>query len=114
MSTCLFCKLVRRELPVSVVYEDERLLAFNDLKPEAPTHVLIIPKQHIENLNALSPADDQLVGAMFRVAADIARERGIAESGYRTVFNTNGDAGQSVFHLHLHLLGGRSLRWPPG
>ncbi len=111
---CLFCKIIRRDIPASIVYEDEQVLAFNDIEPRAPTHVLIIPKRHIDGVNALADTDDELVGAMFRVAAGIARERGIADTGYRTVFNTNRDAGQTVFHLHLHLLGGRALGWPPG
>lgn len=114
MSNCLFCRLIRREIPSSIVYEDYRILAFNDIEPRAPTHVLIVPKRHIDSVSVLTEADDELVGAMLRVAAGIARERGIAEGGYRTVFNTNRDAGQTVFHLHLHLLGGRSLGWPPG
>lgn len=114
MSNCLFCRIVRRDIPASIVYEDEQLLAFNDIEPRAPTHVLIIPKRHIEGVDALAESDDALVGAMFRAAASIARSRGVAETGYRTVFNTNRDAGQTVFHLHLHLLGGRALAWPPG
>lgn len=114
MSDCLFCRIIRRDIPASIVYEDDRLLAFNDINPQAPTHVLIIPKQHIESLNALAPGEDAIVGEMVRRAAAIANTRGIAESGYRTVFNTNRDAGQTVFHVHLHLLGGRSLTWPPG
>ena len=114
MSSCLFCKLIRREIPASIVYEDDQIVAFNDIDPKAPTHVLIVPTRHIESVSALTADDDALVGAMFRVAASIAQDRGIAVSGYRTVFNTNRDAGQTVFHLHLHLLGGRSLGWPPG
>ena len=114
MSGCLFCRLIAREIPASIVFEDERVLAFNDINPQAPTHVLIVPKRHIESLNALEAGDDAIVGELARRAAAIARERGIATSGYRTVFNTNRDAGQTVFHIHLHLLGGRSLAWPPG
>ena len=111
---CLFCKIVRREIPASLVYEDEHIVAFNDINPQAPVHVLIIPRRHVDSLNALESSDEELVGAMARVAASIAQDRGIAESGYRTVFNTNRDAGQTVFHLHLHLLGGRNMTWPPG
>jgi histidine triad (HIT) family protein len=111
---CLFCKIVRREIPASIVYEDERVLAFNDINPQAPTHVLVIPKRHIATLTDLTQEDDAIVGELARRAARIAEERGIAVSGYRTVFNTNRDAGQTVFHIHLHLLGGRSLAWPPG
>jgi histidine triad (HIT) family protein len=114
MSNCLFCKIIEREIPGSIVYEDERLLAFNDINPQAPTHVLIVPKRHIASLNELAPGDDQVIGEMTRRAAALAAERGIDASGYRTVFNTNRDAGQTVFHIHLHLLGGRPMRWPPG
>jgi histidine triad (HIT) family protein len=111
---CLFCRIIRRDIPASIVYEDERILAFNDINPQAPTHILLVPKRHIESLNAMSPDEDAIVGELVRRAAAIARERGIAESGYRTVFNTNGHAGQTVFHIHLHLLGGRAMAWPPG
>jgi len=114
MADCLFCKIVNREIPGSIVYEDDGVLAFNDINPQAPTHVLIIPKRHIESLNALEPDDDRLVGELVRRAAAIAKERGFAAGGFRTVFNTNRDAGQTVLHIHLHLLGGRSLSWPPG
>jgi histidine triad (HIT) family protein len=112
--SCLFCRIVQRDIPASIVFEDERLLAFNDINPQATTHVLVVPKRHIDTLNDLSAGDDQLVGEMVRRAAAIAKERGISEAGYRTVFNTNREAGQSVFHIHLHVLGGRSLGWPPG
>ena len=111
---CLFCRIVNREIPASIVYEDERIVAFNDINPQASTHVLIVPRKHIATLNDLQPDDDGLVGEMVRRAAAIAKERGIATGGYRTVFNTNADAGQTVFHIHLHLIGGRSLSWPPG
>ena len=114
MTDCLFCKIIARELPGSIVYEDERVLAFNDINPQGPTHVLVVPKRHIASLNDLSPEDDQIVGELVRRAAAIARERGIADSGFRTVFNTNRGAGQTVFHIHLHLIGGRGLHWPPG
>jgi len=114
MSDCLFCRIIRREIPASIVYEDDRVLAFNDINPQAPTHVLLVPKRHISSLNDLTPGDDSLVGELNRRAAAIAEERGISAGGYRTVFNTNRDAGQTVFHIHLHLLGGRSMQWPPG
>jgi histidine triad (HIT) family protein len=111
---CLFCKIINREVPATIVYEDERLLAFNDINPQAPTHVLLVPKRHIATLVDLLPEDDDLVGELVRRAGRLAEERGIAAGGFRTVFNTNRDAGQTVFHIHLHLIGGRSLSWPPG
>jgi len=114
MAECLFCKIVRREIPASIVYEDDRILAFSDVNPQAPTHVLVVPKRHIATLNDLSANDDQIVGEVVRRAAAIAEERGISAAGFRTVFNTNRDAGQTVFHIHLHLLGGRAMSWPPG
>lgn len=114
MSDCLFCKIIARQIPASIVFEDDRVLAFNDINPQAPTHVLIIPKRHIATLNDLQPGDDGIVGELVRRAAAIAAERGMAHGGYRTVFNTHADAGQTVFHIHLHLLGGRRLGWPPG
>ena len=114
MSDCLFCKIINRELPASIVYEDEHILAFNDIKAQAPTHVLVVPKRHIATLNEISANDDQIVGELVRRAAEIARERGLSAGGFRTVFNTNRDAGQTVFHIHLHLLGGRAMHWPPG
>jgi histidine triad (HIT) family protein len=96
------------------VFEDDRLIAFEDIHPQAPTHVLVVPRTHIATLNDLSPADDDLVGAMVRAAAQIAKQRGHDGPGYRTVFNCNAQAGQTVFHIHLHVLGGRALAWPPG
>jgi histidine triad (HIT) family protein len=114
MPRCLFCRIVNRAIPGSIVYEDDRLLAFDDVNPQAPTHVLIVPKRHIASLNELAAEDDGVIGEMVRRAAAIAKDRGLSERGYRTVFNTNRDGGQTVFHVHLHLLGGRSLTWPPG
>jgi histidine triad (HIT) family protein len=114
MTDCLFCKIIRREIPGKIVFEDDELLAFEDINPQAPTHVLVIPTRHIESLNVLQSDDDAIVGAIVRRAAAIAKDRGISGGGYRTVFNTNRDAGQTVFHIHLHLLGGRSMAWPPG
>ena len=114
MSDCLFCRIVAREIAVQPVYEDESLIVIKDINPQAPLHVLVIPKAHIATLNHLFPEHDGLVGALFRRAAAIAKEHGYSERGFRTVFNTNRDAGQSVFHIHLHLLAGRSLVWPPG
>ena len=114
VADCLFCKIIERQIPASIVYEDDRVLAFNDINPQAPTHVLVVPKRHIASLDELSAGDDQIVGEVVRRAAAIARERGITASGFRTVFNTNREAGQTVFHIHLHLLGGRTMHWPPG
>jgi histidine triad (HIT) family protein len=114
MSACLFCKIVAGEIPASKVYEDDRLVAFNDINPQAPMHVLIIPRRHIATLNDLEGADDAIVGEMVRRAAAIAAEKGFADRGYRTVLNCNAEAGQTVFHLHLHVLGGRRFGWPPG
>ena len=114
MSECLFCKIIEGQIPSGQVYRDEQLYAFTDINPQAPLHVLVVPVRHVATLNDLTPADDDLVGSMVRRAAAIARERGYAEKGYRTVFNTHADAGQTVFHIHLHLLAGRHLAWPPG
>jgi len=114
MSDCLFCRIIRKEIPASIVYEDDRLLAFNDINPQAPLHALVIPKRHIDSLNALTAEDDGLVGEMIRRAAAIARDKGFGDRGFRSVFNTNAEAGQTVFHIHLHLLAGRGFTWPPG
>jgi histidine triad (HIT) family protein len=114
MTDCLFCKIIAGQIPGSIVYQDDEMVAFKDIDPKAPLHVLIVPRRHIASLNDLTPADDGLVGAMHRRAAALAKEHGYADRGYRTVFNTNREAGQSVFHIHLHLLGGRTLTWPPG
>ena len=112
--SCLFCKIAAGEIPASKLFEDDQLIAFNDINPQAPTHVLIVPKRHVATLNDLSAEDDALVGEMVRRAAAIAKEKGFDGPGYRTVFNCNAQAGQTVFHIHLHLIGGRSLAWPPG
>ena len=109
---CLFCRIVRGEIPAKLVAENEHCVAFRDINPQAPTHVLVVPREHVASLN--EAADPALVGRVALFAAEVARKEGIAERGYRTVFNTNADAGQTVFHLHLHLLGGRHLGWPPG
>lgn len=114
MKDCLFCRVIAREIPGQVVFEDDELLAFKDINPQAPLHVLIVPKRHIATLNDLTPGDDVLIGKMFRRAAVLAKDAGYADRGYRTVFNCNREAGQSVFHIHLHVLGGRGLAWPPG
>lgn len=112
--SCLFCRIVAGEIPATKVFEDERLIAFNDINPQAPMHVLVVPKRHISTLNDVSAADDELVGAMVRRAAALAKENGFDGPGFRTVFNCNAQAGQTVFHIHLHVLGGRVLTWPPG
>lgn len=114
MSDCLFCKIVARQIPAKVVYEDATLLAFEDVNPQAPMHVLVIPKTHIPTINDLTPEHDGLAGEMIRRAAALAKDRGYSERGFRTVFNANREAGQTVFHIHLHVLAGRSLGWPPG
>lgn len=112
--SCLFCKIIAGEIPASKVYDDDQMMAFNDINPQAPMHVLVVPKKHIATLNELSAIDDGLVGAMVRLAAAIAKDRGFDGPGYRTVFNCNAQAGQTVFHVHLHVLGGRVMTWPPG
>ncbi|AOV17279.1 histidine triad nucleotide-binding protein [Acidihalobacter aeolianus] len=114
MSDCLFCRIVAGEIPAEPVYQDEDVLAFRDINPQAPLHVLVVPRRHIATLNDLTPDDAGVVGTMHLAAARIAAEHGLAEAGYRTVFNCNEQAGQTVFHLHLHVLGGRALGWPPG
>ena len=110
---CLFCRIVRGEIPTKKIYEDEETLVFEDINPQAPTHVLIIPKKHIVDVKEAKAGDAEIIGKLHLVAAKIARNRNI-ENGYRTVFNVGPGAGQSVFHLHVHLLGGRPLAWPPG
>jgi histidine triad (HIT) family protein len=112
--SCLFCRIVAGEIPSSKVFEDAELFAFNDINPQAPLHVLVVPKKHIATTNDLEPADEALVGKIVRRAAAIATERGYADRGYRTLLNCNAEAGQTVFHIHLHLLAGRHLGWPPG
>ena len=114
MTDCLFCRIVAGEIPAGIIYQDDSLVAFKDINPQAPLHLLIVPRRHISSLNDLQTDDDALVGSMFRRAAALAREHGFHDRGYRTVFNTNREAGQTVFHIHLHLLAGRGLAWPPG
>lgn len=114
MAETIFSRIIRGEIPSNRVYEDDRVFAFRDINPQAPTHILIVPKQVIPTTNDVQPADAALVGHMVIAAAAIAKQEGVAESGYRLVFNCNQDAGQTVFHIHLHLLGGRELAWPPG
>jgi histidine triad (HIT) family protein len=114
MAETIFSKIISREIPADIVYEDDRVLAFRDIAPQAPTHILIVPKQEIATVNDIEEAQDNLVGYMVRTAADIARKEGIDTDGYRLVMNCNVDGGQAVYHLHLHLLGGRKMTWPPG
>lgn len=111
---CIFCKIINREINSNVVYEDEKTFAFRDINPQAPTHILIVPKKHIPTILDLTPEDEALLGYLFSIANKIAKKEGIAERGFRTVINCNQEAGQTVFHLHLHLLGGRVMGWPPG
>ncbi len=114
MPDTIFGKIARGEIPADLVYEDEDVVAFRDLSPQAPTHVLVIPRKPIPTLNDAGPEDAELIGKLFLAAARVAQEAGIAERGYRTVVNCNAAAGQTVFHLHVHLLGGRPMQWPPG
>lgn len=114
MADCLFCKMVAGEIKPNVVYEDDAVLAFRDINPQAPTHVLVVPKRHISTINDLQGEDAELLGRLYLGAKQVAEQEGIATDGYRTVMNCNAAAGQTVFHLHLHLLGGRNMHWPPG
>ena len=111
---CIFCKILQGDLPSNIIYEDDLVIAFNDLYPKAPIHKLIIPRIHIETLNDLKPEHAPLLGHMTQVAKDLAKQFGVHETGYRVLMNCNKDAGQEVFHIHMHLLGGRKLTWPPG
>jgi len=112
--SCIFCKIAAGTIPASVVHSSERLVAFRDIDPKAPAHILVIPREHLESIDAADDRHRDLLGEILLLARDLAREEGIAERGYRTVINTGADGGQSVHHLHLHLLGGRALGWPPG
>ncbi len=111
---CLFCKIIKKEIPAKIVYEDDNVLAFEDINPQAPVHILVIPKKHIATSLDIKNEDNELIGLMVQAANNIAKERGIAERGFRTVMNCNKEAGQTVFHIHLHLFGGRAMSWPPG
>ena len=114
MSNCIFCKIAEGEIPAEIVYSDDHVVAFRDLNPQAPTHVLVIPRRHIATLNDLEPDDAQLAGQMVLAAKAVAASEGLSERGYRTLVNCNAEAGQSVFHIHLHVLEGRRFSWPPG
>ncbi|MHB1229849.1 MAG: histidine triad nucleotide-binding protein [Halothiobacillus sp.] len=114
MSETIFSRIIRREIPATIVFENERILGFRDINPQAPVHILIIPKKAIPTLSDIAPEDAPLIGELFAVAVQLAAEEGIAEAGYRTVFNCNAAGGQEIYHLHLHLLGGRQMHWPPG
>lgn len=109
---CLFCRIVRQEIPATIVLSDDHVVAFRDINPQSPVHVVVVPREHVPSLNEAT--DPEMLGRLSLAAAEIARREGIAEAGYRTVVNTNRAAGQTVFHIHLHLLGGRSMAWPPG
>lgn len=114
MKDCIFCKIVEGTIPAQIIYQDTKIVAFDDLHPKAPHHKLIIPRLHIATLNDVTPADQALIGHMFYVAQQIAKQLGIDATGYRTVMNCNAGGGQEVYHIHLHLLGGRQMTWPPG
>jgi histidine triad (HIT) family protein len=111
---CLFCRIIAREIPAEFVKEDDQAVVITDVNPQAPIHLLVIPREHLESLNDAAQKDEALLGHLLRVAAQVANAAGLEESGYRTVINTGAGAGQSVFHLHVHVLGGRPLNWPPG
>ncbi|HEY9282493.1 MAG TPA: histidine triad nucleotide-binding protein [Pyrinomonadaceae bacterium] len=111
---CLFCRMINGEVAADVLYQDARAVAIRDINPQAPVHALVIPKEHVESLDEIGQRDEALMGHLMRVASRVANEQGLAETGYRTVVNTGAGAGQSVFHLHVHVLGGRDLAWPPG
>jgi len=113
-SNCLFCKIISGDIPGDFIHRDDKCVVVRDINPQAPTHVLVIPREHMESLDDASAGDEQLLGHLLRVAARIANQEGLGDSGYRTVINTGAGAGQSVFHIHVHVLGGRGLAWPPG
>ena len=113
-SDCLFCKILAGEIPADLVYESDSAVAFRDINPQAPTHVLVIPRKHISTINDINPEDEAIIGSLYTAAKDIAAADGISDDGYRAVMNCNEGAGQSVFHIHLHVLGGRPMNWPPG
>lgn len=112
--SCLFCKIASSELPADIIYEDNELIAFRDINPQAPTHALLIPKRHIATIDDTDAQDEQLLGRMMLTAKKIAKQEGLSDAGYRLVFNVNRGGGQEVYHIHLHILGGRQMTWPPG
>ncbi|NOT05481.1 MAG: histidine triad nucleotide-binding protein [Anaerolineales bacterium] len=114
MSDCIFCKIIKGDIPSTTVFRDEHLTAFRDINPAAPTHILLVPNKHIDSVNALTGEDEQLVGHLVKVAGQLAAQEGIAEDGYRLIFNTGAHAGQTVLHIHLHLLGGAPMKYPMG
>ena len=114
MSECIFCRIVERTIPSKIVFEDDQVVAFEDVNPQAPVHVLVVPRRHVASIAELQAADAGLLGHLMVTGAAIAKQKGIAESGYRAVVNTGKNGGQTVFHLHLHVLGGRPMHWPPG
>ncbi|HNP35006.1 MAG TPA: histidine triad nucleotide-binding protein [Woeseiaceae bacterium] len=114
MSDCIFCRIIDGDIPADIIYESHSALAFRDINPQAPTHALIIPRQHISTINDIDDTHHEIVGSLFSAAREVAAQEGLAEDGYRVVMNCNEAAGQTVFHIHLHLLGGRNLSWPPG
>jgi len=114
MTDCLFCKMIEGTIPTEVVYQDEEVFAFKDINPQAPVHILIIPKKHLATTNDLQPEHAEMIGKLYLTAKKIAHDEGVADAGYRTLINCNAQAGQSVYHIHLHLLAGRQMHWPPG
>lgn len=114
MSNCIFCKIANKEIPSEIIYEDDLILAFNDLEPQAPAHLLVIPKKHIPSLNEIDKEDSHIISHVFKVIPEIAEKKGIKESGYRVINNCGENGGQTVNHIHFHVLGGRNLTWPPG
>ena len=114
MKDCLFCNIINKSVPAKIVFENDSVLAFEDIEPQAPVHVLIVPKKHIASINEIEFEDKEVCGEILLTAKKIAKDLKINDSGYRTIFNTNQDGGQTVFHIHMHLLGGRKLKWPPG
>lgn len=114
MSDCLFCKIVEKKIPAKIVHEDDQTLAFDDINPQAPVHTLVIPKKHVASVQGYGPQDHTLIGQLLLACTKVAKDKGLAESGYRLVANTGRDGGQTVFHLHFHVMGGRHMGWPPG